>query len=263
MYLTDKEIGDFGDKGIIESFKVSKVQSVGYDLTVSCFCNNDKTDKSAVELQPLESVFVQSEEVINLPNNMAATVTLRNSRIRQGLLLTAPVYHPGHRTPVFFRITNLSSQAVTLQAGDGLATVMFMQLPEDVRTPYNGAFQKEMKYSGLGNYRNVLSDTMHDVDEKVKSLKDIEKSIYGNVLAIMAIFVAAFCLINLNVSLVKSDSSLLTLIVVNACTVGALSFLGFVAQQLVAKENNKSLVKCSVIAFVIAFIVALIEAFIA
>jgi deoxycytidine triphosphate deaminase len=258
MYLTDKQMGDFGEREIVKPFTTSKVQSVGYDLTVRCFCNNDKTDKSAVELQPLESVFVQSEEVIKLPNNMAATVTLRNSRIRQGLLLTAPVYHPGHHTPVFFRITNLSSQAVTLQAGDGLATVMFMQLPEDVRTPYNGTFQEEMKYSGLGDYRNVLSDSMHDVEEKVKSLKDIEKSIYGNVLAIMAIFVAAFCLINLNVSLVKSDTALSTLIVVNACTVGALSFLGFVAQQLMSKETNKCLVWCAVIAFIAAFIVAVI-----
>ena len=48
-----------------------------------------------------------TSELIHLPSTLVARVMLRNSRIRQGLSLDAPLYFPGHSTRVFFRVTNI------------------------------------------------------------------------------------------------------------------------------------------------------------
>lgn len=77
---------------------------------------------------------------------------LRNSRIRQGLHLDAPLYLPGHETIVYYRVTNFSGRAITLKEGDGIAAITFEELPEPVDSPYSGGFQKEMKFSGMGKY---------------------------------------------------------------------------------------------------------------
>lgn len=94
------------------------------------------------------SVFVQCEEEIALPADITATIQLRNSRIRQELILTAPRYYPGHCTPVYFRVTNFSDEAVRLAAGDGIATIIFERLKYPVDHPYDGKFQHETKFAG-------------------------------------------------------------------------------------------------------------------
>ena len=224
--LTDRQIKAQGPQLLGSSFNEQQVQAIGYDLTSETFYRLDEKEVQIIELQPMESVFVRCRENISLPNNMAAKVVLRNSRIRQGLLLTAPVYYPGHQTPVFFRITNISASEITLKAGCGLATIMFEPLSEDVQHPYNGTFQQEKQYVGMGSYKDVYQSAMSRASQKIDELKSTERNIYTNVLALLAIFVAVFSVINVNVSLVNAgDPNLTKLVVWNLCTLGAVGFL--------------------------------------
>ena len=103
----------------------------------------------------MQSVFIECKEKIALQDNIAASVILRNSRIRQGLQLDAPLYFPGHETVVYYRVTNFSGRAITLKEGDGIAAITFEELPEPVEKPYSGGFQKETKFSGMGKYREA------------------------------------------------------------------------------------------------------------
>jgi deoxycytidine triphosphate deaminase len=225
IMLTDRQIKAQGTR-LLSPYNEQQVQAIGYDLTSETFYRLDEKEVSFVELQPMESVFVRCKENISLPDNMAAKVTLRNSRIRQGLLLTAPVYYPGHKTPVFFRVTNVSASEITLKQGCGIASIMFEQLSEDVEHPYNGTFQQEKQYIGMGTYKDVYKSAMSRAAQKIDELKSTEKNIYTNVLALLAIFVAVFSVINVNVSLANAgDPDLTKLVVWNLCTLGAVGFL--------------------------------------
>lgn len=67
---------------------------------------------------------------------------------------------------------------------------------------------------------------MSQASQKIDELKATEKNIYTNVLALLAIFVAVFSVINVNVSLVNAgDPNLIKLVVWNLCTLGAVGFL--------------------------------------
>lgn len=147
MILTDHKIKDYGQK-LVAPFAEDRVQAAGYDLTAKTFLLSSEQASSEVTLEPMASVFVQCEEEIALPADITATIQLRNSRIRQGLILTAPRYYPGHCTPVYFRVTNFSREAVRLAVGDGIATIIFERLEYPVDHPYDGKFQNEKTFAG-------------------------------------------------------------------------------------------------------------------
>ena len=100
MVLTDRELRTLNqeltaqNKPLISDAKSDQFFSIGYDLTTSGFYVGQEAEKSNISLAPNDSVFVKSKEVIDLPSDVMAYVSLRNSRIRQGLSLTAPIYQP-------------------------------------------------------------------------------------------------------------------------------------------------------------------------
>lgn len=169
--LVDGEIIKIGEK-LISPFKEENVQAVGYDLTSHVYWTADGVELDHIELGPMQSVFVQCKETIALPDNMTAQVFLRNSRIRQGLLLTAPLYQPGHKTPVYFRVTNVGGHVVPLKSGDGLAILIFEALGASVDRPYQGTFQNEGKYRGMGDYAELYA-SQGDVREGAEKTEDL------------------------------------------------------------------------------------------
>lgn len=256
MFLADKQIKEIGPK-VITPFDESKVGAISYDLTAKSFYSDVDRGENEYTLEPFCSVFVESEEEITLPNNMLGMINLRNSRLRQGLSLESPVYQPGHKTPVFFRVTNTTASRITLKKGDGLASIMISVLSSDVEIPYSGTFQNESQYKGMGDYHDVYSKSIKNFDKKFEDVKNVEKSIYSNVLAIMAIFVAAFSILNVNVTLCQSAIPIENLVIFNLCTIGAIAFLVAMIHKVSDKGVNVPLVVISVICFVTAIVTCL------
>lgn len=238
MLLIDKQIIQNG-KNLLEPFVESQVTNIGYDLKTELFFLDAQTSKTEVDLEPGDTVFVRTVETIMLPENMAAAVQLRNSRIRQGLSLTAPVYQPGHKTKVFFRVTNDSKQKIHLDTQRGIAYLMFLQLDDRVEKPYHGAFQNERDFVGMGTYQAALSGEMTEIEKKVDTIKHIEKDIYGNVLSIMGIFIGIFSLINVNLSLVNGSATMETLLTFDCATVGAISVLIGLVNSILPEGKNR------------------------
>lgn len=240
MILIDKELFEQGPS-LLSPFDSEAVTNIGYDLKTDRFFLNAQTSKTMVDLAPGDTVFVRTAETISLPNNMAAMVQLRNSRIRQGLSLTAPLYQPGHKTKVFFRITNATGQTIRLDTTKGLGTLVFIRLSDDVAKPYNGTFQNEEDYVGMGTYQSQLAEDVIELEKKVDTVKHIEKDLYSNVLSIMGIFVGIFSLINVNISLTASNASTAMLLTLNFATVGAIAFLiGLINIALTSDGNCKN-----------------------
>lgn len=164
MILEEKEIQKLSSmtqtnqRPLIENMKSTHLGSVAYDLTVKNVCWVDEKGTHQEESRSLkrgESVFVSSEEILNIPNNMIDIIILRNSSIRMGLDIAAPVYQPGHRTRAFVRITNIAGGNGIIKAGDSIFSIMFNRLSADVTHPYNGQFQDEIEFNTLQKTTSV------------------------------------------------------------------------------------------------------------
>ena len=258
MILVDNQIKQYGEK-ILTPFNANNVSNICYDITTDRFCIAEGDERKHIELQPGDSVFVQSVEKLMMPDNMIGRITLRNSRIRMGLSLDAPVYQPGHETKIFFRITNVSRNAVKLDCSKGIASIMFETLDAVPDVKYDGNYQAEFDYKGLGDYKSKFSDDIVEIERKVENVKSIEKSMYGNVLSIMAIFVGIFSLININITMIMHEVNLKALLTLNFSTIGSIGFLLATINTLLPDGKNT---KCVWVACVIALFASIAIQFI-
>ena len=137
MVIVDHEIADrVKHDSLIDSFDDSCLTNIGYDLRAKQFYVSDKAEER-VTLQPNESAFAESVEIVSMPTDMLGRVALKNSRIRQGLSLDAPVYQPGHKTRIYFRLTNVSADSIELDKGEKYATILFYTLSSVPDNPYS------------------------------------------------------------------------------------------------------------------------------
>ena len=189
---------------------------------------------------------------------MAGIVNIRNSKLRQGLSVESPIYFPGHRTRVFFRLTNVSNADIDLAAGDSYAAIFFATVDGNVKKLYHGTFADELDFRGMAGYTDQYRQAVHEVEEKTKDLKSLEHGIYSNVIVFMTIFVALFTIININVNLVRDASGTATvyrMLVFNLGTVGSIAALiGFAQSMFQEKRIGWKLLLVSAVCFALALI---------
>ena len=160
MYLSDTKIQELIDSKVLLNADASNIGQVTYDLRTE-------------ELGPGDSTFVSCVECVALPNDLTASVLLRNSRIRQGLSLDAPLYFPGHGTRLFYRVTNVSGSTITLDKSKGIAQVAFQHVDGMVAHPYHGAFSDELNFNGLADYSDVYAGELKKVEDKKEEIANI------------------------------------------------------------------------------------------
>ena len=154
--LVDKEIKQLMKDNILRNANEGNVGPISCDLVCIDFYNSEQ-QSSSYTLNPMESVFIGVKEELYLPNDLSAQITLKNSRIRQGLSLDAPIYFPGHHTRIFFRVTNVSNSVIELHKEDKVAQVVFEKCNE-VEDPYNGTFNHELDFRNLASYKDIYSN---------------------------------------------------------------------------------------------------------
>ena len=238
MTLVDKDILALINSHALRNADVTQIGSISYDLRTDYYVQNESDFKHSFELAPHESVFVACIESIDMPADMIGRIILRNSRIRAGLMLDAPVYQPGHHTRIFFRITNVTERTMKLTKDSAFASIMFEQLDHAPEHPYQGEFQKELEFKNLGAYRRKYKAELQDYDDKAASLHNMEKSIYGNVITLLSVFVALFSLINVNIELAYAETvEVARMLVFNLTTVGSIAFLVALIRSSLSKKK--------------------------
>lgn len=215
------------------------VTNIGYDLRAESFFVNGKAESSC-ELAPGESAFVTSQEIIGLDAETIGRIALKNSRIRMGLTMDAPVYQPGHITPIYFRLTNISQDVIKLSRGEKYAMIMFEQLDREPEESYNGAFQKELSFDGLAGYKSQYMEQIRSIKGQIDDFKTMEKSVYGNVITILTIFMAIFTILNVNIELTKQAVSGIQFLAYNVTTLGALSFLANLMHEILHRKEKRT-----------------------
>ena len=208
MILVDKNIRKKVEQEnlISENYNENNLNCVSYDLTVDKILAENSKGIDNYNLKPNETIFVKTKEKIHMPYNLIGIVSEKNSRMRQGLRVDAPRYHPGHSTFIFLRVQNISCNIISIERNTKIAQIMFETLSEEPDITYdkqqNASFNNEQEYVGFGNYETEYSKQIKDVDKTIKEAKEdidtMSHKIYSNVLALMGIIVAIFSLITIN-----------------------------------------------------------------
>ncbi|MCM1180047.1 MAG: hypothetical protein NC347_07310 [Clostridium sp.] len=205
MILVDKDIKKYvaDKKLIISDYQEKNVNCISYDLTLDYIIDKDKEEHREYNLYPGETVFVCTKEKLSIPDNMMGRIAEKNSRMRQGLIVNGPHYHPGHVTYAFLRVQNISTDIICLEQGMSIAQIIFEQLTQTPEVPYrekkDASFADEVTYRGLGNYKEEYERQSKAVVNKTKEdIENLSQKIYANVLTIMGVLVAIFSLITIN-----------------------------------------------------------------
>lgn len=151
MLLSDRGIKSLIDSGNLSAASPKSVGVITYDLTTDHF-SDEVGAHSEYLLKPGCSVFVGSKEIVDLPANLTARVLLKNSRVRQGLTLDTPLYFPGHKTVLYFHITNVSGDEIRFNQSSSIVQVAFERVDEIVVNPPNETFNKEFNYKGMARH---------------------------------------------------------------------------------------------------------------
>lgn len=255
MVLVDHEIRTRANEtNLIQSYDERCLTNIGYDLRAKQFTVGGEM-KASVTLEPGESTFVEPVESVNMPKDLMGQVVLKNSRIRQGLSLEAPFYQPGHQTRVYFRLTNISADSITLEADQKYATIVFQKLSQDPEQPYEGVFQQEFSFRGMGDYQDIYKRQMKELEKKADNIKELESSIYANVLTILSIFVALFTFLTINVTLTANSATVKMYFIFNALMLGCISFLVALLNTVVKTTKNRWFSWLpAIVAFAVAFV---------
>lgn len=230
MILVDSELREriSADPPLIEGDRIGdRINCVSCDLTVKRIVGEQENGDS-YELLPGCVVFAEANEKLNMHTDVLGIVTEKNSRMRQGLKVDAPRYHPGHVTHIFLRVQNISDKAITISQNEEIAQIMFEKLSKTPDVPYNkqsgSSYNQETEYIGFGKYQNEYSKQIRDLDDTINQAKeDIDTAshrIYSNVLTLMGIIIAVFSMITINYNAVSQQAISLKLLIAMNLSLG-------------------------------------------
>lgn len=258
MYLHDSKLKEACSIAL-KNFNDNNVQTIAYDLTLETIVEvgENKRERKRYTLSPGETVFISSKEILAVPTDCIGFVTLRNSCIRMGLDLSAPVYYPGHETKVFVRVTNISNDEVDLKEGDSIVSLMLYQLDDETATPYQGKFSGQLKYDEINDFTSTKLPELRKIERKAEDIKGIEKSIYSNVITIMTIFIGIFSLLNLNLAFLKNDVETAYMVLYNFMMVTGVSILVSLISLIMSNSRKKTVALGIISVFLIAITLVL------
>lgn len=235
MFLVDKEIKEMCKSNllIINNYNEKNVGAVSYDLTIEDIIMPGETHTAikSYELAPQETIFVSTLEIIKIPNNFLGIVSEKNSVMREGLMIAAPYYQPGHQTKCFIRVTNLSGNIITLSSGKSIAQILFDKLDSEPEKPYSknakASYNNEFAYRGFGKYADIYQKEIKSIVKKAEdSIDEKANSIYANVLTFMGIIAAIFTIITINFeAFTKQEFSKINILSINLSLAFVISVL--------------------------------------
>ena len=258
MILVDKEIKQRGKDIVIEGYDENNVNSVSYDVTLGCIITND-AEKESYILQPGETIFVRTKEMIHMPDDLMGRIGEKNSKMRLGIQVSGPHYFPGHKTYMFLRVSNISPNRIKIEKGDKIAQIFFEQLKEVPQMTYdlqeNASFNNEEKYRGFAGYQDEYERKILKIEQQKEELEEKESKMYANIMTIMGVFVAVFSMIMVNFTNVNAGITNLKFLIMLNISLGIVVVL-FVGLMLIFLNKAKS--KNFLVAYIILMLILVI-----
>lgn len=165
---------------LIDPHKEVNAFGSSYDLEVGneyYLCCEDKIDIKPLKegekfsIPSYKVCFVISEEKVNIPTNIAATVSLKSEFVQKGLVLSSqPPIDGGYQGKVYALLHNLTNRNIQLQRGVPFLSVVFYKLDKG-GPPYRGEYQGMTSLSQL-KYLEPFESALKELEEDTKRARD-------------------------------------------------------------------------------------------
>lgn len=145
--------------GMIDPFDRDKLKSASYEGVIGGACRYWDDEGKLVDvylvdeyqsftLKPNSIAFVEISPKFKLPDYIAMRFNLKIKHVYRGLLLgTGPLVDPGFKGKIYIPLHNLTSNAYTLEYGEGLIWIEFTKVSNNVR------WMSDEGLSRVGNYK--------------------------------------------------------------------------------------------------------------
>lgn len=144
------------EKKLIEGFVESSLCGAGYDLRAGRFyrtCGSaslsadgrilpeiEEITCESLVLRPGDYILVETEEKVNMPNNLMARILNRSSVFRGGCSLITAVVDPGYYGTLTMGLKNLSDHDFSIGRGARIGQIVFEEV-SDGASAYSGRYQ--------------------------------------------------------------------------------------------------------------------------
>lgn len=131
--LSDEEILEHLKKGEIKitPFEASCLNPAGYDLRSS----------SEVVIKTRQYELVATLETVELGLKVTASLHIRSSLAREGVIGSFAVVDPGFRGQLTLNLQNVGEKEITIREGEPIVQIVFHKLGSPAKKGYGGLYQ--------------------------------------------------------------------------------------------------------------------------
>jgi len=133
----------------IHPYNLQNTNSASHDLTLhpTIIAHTKKTTKTKTlpqSIKPNQFILASTNEIITLPNNIAAQIMLKSTIGRQGINhALAGWIDPGFSGQITLELHNINPKSITLQPNQKIAQIIFHKLTAPTTKPYKGRYQNQ------------------------------------------------------------------------------------------------------------------------
>lgn len=131
--LSDEEILQYLERGDIRiiPFEISCLNPAGYDLRSS----------RELVIEPRQHELTATLETVELGLKVTASLHIRSSLAREGVVGSFAVVDPGFRGQLTLNLHNVGGREVTIREGEPMVQIVFHRLGRTARKGYGGLYQ--------------------------------------------------------------------------------------------------------------------------
>ena len=195
-------------QNLIENFCQDNIQTCSYDLRMGSqyyYATNigDDTVKigslqkgETLNIPPDAICYVITEESVNMPPDLTASISLPLKLIKCGVMLAAqPPYDPGYHGKTVALLHNLSNETVKIKYGQHILNIIFAELSSPVEEwqRYKGDYQK---LTDLKDFcQEVRVGAVFELRQELMKRKERFKDFMPNILTIINVIIAVLTLL--------------------------------------------------------------------
>jgi len=131
--LSDKEILAALQKKTLNiiPFHKDRLTPAGYDFA----------SFSAIALSPRSHKLIATSETVELGNQILATIHLKSSFAREGVIGSFAVIDPGYRGKLTLSMYNVGTSIIHIEENEPIVQIVFYRTGEPSTQPYDGRYQ--------------------------------------------------------------------------------------------------------------------------
>jgi dCTP deaminase len=155
VILSHQSIKEIIAKGVIRNYSEESIRENGYDLRIcgekyyeiegNAELPNKKSEIKEIEFKdfaifyPGKTYLFETCEELNMPNDLAALITLRSTLARNGFILPPTMIDAGYKGKITLALSSFYHNRIV--KGTRTAHIIFLKLDKPTEKSYNGKYQ--------------------------------------------------------------------------------------------------------------------------